>query len=259
MGTLWFWTLKLLVFFKGKWHRTMKDICFRSISLFLIKTFYTMSLLRKDILFIVGLLIFIMRTPYTRTIHLWLTLCRKIYICVCVCLCVCLDSISPLRHIYVNITDNLCRHIFVSILSNHRLVCLFFCFCFCFFYIRLEFANTFSVFNWFRFTFVSLSCISKNKIIYVGLTSTTLPWRLTMPLSDISSTAQHLKTYFCHTAELRKIKMPKTLQYWYDKKRNENYKIPRPFILKTNFLNSTKLILKPVLIYLNVFSSCCHK
>ena len=39
-------------------------------------------------------------------------------------------------------------------------------------------------------------CISDNNNIYVGLTSTTLSWRLTMHLSDTSSIAQHLKKTF---------------------------------------------------------------
>ena len=48
-------------------------------------------------------------------------------------------------------------------------------------------------------------CISENKNIYIGLTSTTLSRRLTMHLSDTSAIAQHLKKYSCPTSEFRKI------------------------------------------------------
>ena len=41
-----------------------------------------------------------------------------IYICVCVCDCVFLSSISLMRHIWLNIIDILCLHIFILILSN---------------------------------------------------------------------------------------------------------------------------------------------
>ena len=46
-------------------------------------------------------------------------------------------------------------------------------------------------------------CISDNNNTYVGLTSTTLSRRLTMPFSDTSSIAQLLKKHSCPTTELR--------------------------------------------------------
>ena len=49
-----------------------------------------------------------------------------IYIYVCVCVCVCLGNNFSLRHSWLNITDNIGLNIFVSILSNHRVVVLIF-------------------------------------------------------------------------------------------------------------------------------------
>ena len=57
----------------------------------------------------------------------------------------------------------------------------------------------------YQFKYPLGDCISDNKNIYVGLTSSTLSRRLTMHLSDTSSIAQHLKKHSCPKTELRKI------------------------------------------------------
>ena len=54
------------------------------------------------------------------------------------------------------------------------------------------------------------NCISENKNIYVGLTSTTLSRRLTMHLSDTSSIAQHLKNIHAQPQNYEKF-LPKTI------------------------------------------------
>ena len=90
-------------------------------------------------------------------------------------------------------------------------------------------------------------CISdNNNNIYVGLTSITLSRGLTMQLSDTSSIAQHLKKHSCPTTELRKILTDNTtiLEYQNDKQK-----------LQKHATDTTELIFKPVLMYLNVFSN----
>ena len=87
-------------------------------------------------------------------------------------------------------------------------------------------------------------CISENNNIYVGLTSTTLSRRLTMHLSDTSSIAQHLKNIHAQQQNYRKF-LPKTQQY---------SRFLRHYILETYNPNLIELILKPVLMYLNIFS-----
>ena len=53
----------------------------------------------------------------------------------------------------------------------------------------------------YKFKYPLGDCISDNNNVYVGLTSTILPRRLTMHLSDTSSIAQHLKKTFSTITE----------------------------------------------------------
>ena len=99
-------------------------------------------------------------------------------------------------------------------------------------------------------------CISENNNIYVSLTPTTLSRRLSMDLSDTSSTGQHLKKHSCPTTEFLKI-LPKTQQYYSNKITNKNYRFSKLTTLETNIQNSIELILNPVLMYSNVFSCRC--
>ena len=97
----------------------------------------------------------------------------------------------------------------------------------------------------------------RKKSIYIGLMSSTLSMQLSMHHSDICSITQHLKIQFCPTTEFRKT-LPETQQYWNNRLTNKVYKFSKLFILGTNILISIKLILKPVVSYLNVFSYYCH-
>ena len=96
-------------------------------------------------------------------------------------------------------------------------------------------------------------CISDNNNIHVGLTSTTLSWRLTMHLSDTSSIAQHLKKHSCPTTQLRKILTDNTTIL--EHQNNKNYRFSKHYILETCHWHLIELIFKPVLMYLNVFSN----
>ena len=95
-------------------------------------------------------------------------------------------------------------------------------------------------------------CISENNNIFVGLTSTTLSRRLIMLLSDTSSIAQHLKNIHAQQHNHRKF-LPKT-QYKNIKITSKNYRFLGHYILGRYNPNITELILKPELMYLNVFS-----
>ena len=96
-------------------------------------------------------------------------------------------------------------------------------------------------------------CISDNNNIYVGLTSTTLSRRLTMHLSDTSSIAQHLKKHSCPTTQLRKILTDNTTILEHQNN-NKNFRFSKHYILETCNQHLIELIIKPVLMYLNVFS-----
>ena len=96
-------------------------------------------------------------------------------------------------------------------------------------------------------------CISENINIYVGLTSTTLSRRLTMHLSDTSSIAQHLKKHSCPTTELQKILIENTTILEQQNKKQKLQIFEALHIRNTN-PNLTELILKPELMYLDVFS-----
>ena len=105
----------------------------------------------------------------------------------------------------------------------------------------------------YQFKCPSGDCITENNNIYVGLNSTTLSKRLTMHLSDTSSIAQHLKNIHAQKQNYGKL-LPKTQQYYNIKITSKNSRFSRHYILETYNPNLTELILKPVLMYLNVFN-----
>ena len=93
-------------------------------------------------------------------------------------------------------------------------------------------------------------CISENNNIYVGLTSTTPSKRLPMHLSDTSFIAQHFKNIHAQQQNYGKF-LPKTQQYYITSKK---YRFSRHYIIGIYNSNLIELILKPVLMFLNVFS-----
>ena len=75
-----------------------------------------------------------------------------------------------------------------------------------------------------------------------------------MHLSDTRSIAQYLKNYSYPTTELRKILTENTTILEHQNNKQKLQIVEAHFILVTCNPNLTELILKPVLMYLNVFS-----
>ena len=74
-----------------------------------------------------------------------------------------------------------------------------------------------------------------------------------MHISDTASIAHHLKNIHAQQLNYGKF-LPKTQQYQNIKITSKNYRFSRHYQFGTYNPNLTELILKPVLIYLNVFS-----
>ena len=93
------------------------------------------------------------------------------------------------------------------------------------------------------------------KMIYIYIfIQLPLSRRFTMHLSDTSSIAQHLKNIHVQQQNYGKF-LRKTQQHENNKITSKNYRFSRHYILGTYNLKFIESILKPVLMYLNVFSN----
>ena len=104
--------------------------------------------------------------------------------------------------------------------------------------IQLELANKFSAFNWFPSTFGSLSGHHQGYVYIAKVQYSVLFIKHSHP-----------------TTEFQKILTDTTTVL---EQQNKDFRFLKPFTLEIKALTSTKLILKSVLQYSNVFSYCCQ-
>ena len=90
-------------------------------------------------------------------------------------------------------------------------------------------------------------CISENKYIYIGLTSTTLSRRFTMHPSDTSSIAQHLKKHSCPTEVWKVLTENTTILEHQNNKQKQilealHIRNTQPKLNRINFQTSAKVL-----------------